>query len=164
MVCQPVLEFRKGTPLHESAQNRAGHSQGFATCRQLTSTPRRFACTSAPSLWPQGLSYGMLILLVLVSQRELGQATDLEDPSTETKVAALQPEIWGSNPSSRLPSNLRSLWTWLNHLSALKPNAPERQVIFIFASSVPTTYMSTEWTTVQCWDRKAVLHACKVKV
>ena len=99
-----------------------------------------------------------------LTRGNLGKPQTWGTPLLRQKWPALQSEIWGSNPSSRLPSNLRILWPWLNHLSALKPNAPERQVAFIFASSVPGTYMSTEWTTAQCWDRKAVLHTCKVKV
>lgn len=36
----PVLEFKKGKTLLESAQNGASHSQGPATCRHFIGTPR----------------------------------------------------------------------------------------------------------------------------
>ena len=160
-----VLEFRKGKPLPKSAQNRTSHRKWPATCRQFISTPRWCADSSnlALSVWPQGLSYGMLILLVWASQRELGQATDLwERLYWDTKWPALPSEIWGSNPSILLSSEVCDLGC-INHLTSLKLSAPEGQGVFVIVSPMPGTHMTTKWTA-RCWGRKAVLHTCKVKV
>ena len=73
-----------------------------------------FLTTRPPGKSPQRLSYAMLILLVLANQRELRQVTGRGvgvggRPLLIQMWPALQSEIWGSNPSSRLPSILRCL-------------------------------------------------------
>lgn len=70
----------------------------------------------------------------------------------------------GSNISTRLASEACDLgWLTKSRLTSLKLGALEGQGAFIIVRSVPGTYMSIEWTA-QCWNRKAGLRTCKVKV
>lgn len=81
-VCQPVWSLGREIP----SLSQLGI--GLATVNDL---PPEGSSSAPPggvptaqiwlSLWPQSFSYGMLILLVLANQRELGQATYLGGPT-----------------------------------------------------------------------------------
>lgn len=150
--------------LLEAAHRRASHSLGRATHTQLRARPGEDVCPlpTSGSFMTAPEPFLRNAGLLVSGPGELWQASDLRGSLYwDTQWLALQPEIWGSNPDSRLPSEVCDL---LNDFAFLRCSAPEKRGGFIFASSVPGTYMCSEWTKVQCWGRKSGLHTYKVKV